>query len=108
MKTDRELLELAAKAIGVKFYSTPDDGRGLCLGCGDSTLWNPLDDDSDALRLSVRLGIQIWHRPGNRVEGIHKGSVLTKPNAESLNPNPFVATRRAIVRAAAEIGEISG
>jgi len=93
---DRELLELAAKAIDQVFV----DGESWDDGAG----WNPLHDDGDALRLAVKLDIQIWHRPSG-VEGVHKGSVLTNPQTEPLAPDPYAGTRRAIVRAAAEIGK---
>ena len=50
--------------------------------------WNPIDDDGDALRLAVKLGIDVFpwqdkHRDRHDL---------------------YAATRRAIVRAAAEIG----
>lgn len=58
-KTDRELLELAAKAAGLKVVqpSTDYDGRiGLVL-CDahmrPTIYWNPLTDDGDALRLTA-------------------------------------------------------
>lgn len=44
---NRELLILAAKAAG---YGN-EEGSGY---------WNPLMDDGDALRLAVKLGIQVW------------------------------------------------
>lgn len=121
MKTDRDdklLLDLAAKAARVTLY-WPDDATfdvGFAIPLGplrpnhkvrekrDWVTWNPLADDGDALRLAVRLDIQIWRRPSG-VEGVHKGSVLTNPQTESLTPDPYAATRRAIVRAAAEIGK---
>ena len=106
MKTDRELLELAAKAVGIVGVWHE---RGQCIHVTDcegmsDIWWRPLADDGDALRLAVELDIQIWHRPSG-VEGVHKGSVLTNPQTEPLMPDPFAATRRAIVRAAAAIGE---
>jgi hypothetical protein len=81
-ETDRELLELAAKAAGIGFYKG-DYANGLDTKTG---FWNPLTDDGDALRLAVLLGLN-----GYRVS----------PD-EAFDP--FDATRRAIVRAAAEIG----
>src|SRR5690625_1134478 len=64
--SDRELLELAAKAAG---YDTSHQWNAdrmemdppvasLCIP-GVSTAWNPLEEDGDALRLAVRLGITI-------------------------------------------------
>ena len=83
--TDRELLELAAKAAGIKY--TIKDGVFVDHGNKNEPPipWNPLDDDGDALRLAAKLFLHI------RVN-------------ESHNGDPYAATRRAIVRAAAEIG----
>ena len=50
MKTDRELLEMAAKAAGVELVTPTMIGHDL---------WNPLDDDGDALRLAHALGMQL-------------------------------------------------
>jgi hypothetical protein len=70
--TDRELLELAAKAAGIEIKW--DYGMFFLINNGTPTHeWNPLYDDKDALRLAVKLGL-------------------------------YAATRRAIVRAAAEVG----
>lgn len=114
MSADRELLEMAAKAAGKeggylfraggsKGSGLPYDIQGFQLVGG--AMWNPLTDDGDALRLAVKLDIQVWRRPSG-VEGVHKGSVLTNPQTEPLTPCPYAATRRAIVRAAAEIGKL--
>ena len=85
--TDRELLELAAKAVG-------KDSRLLPFDLNDWT-WNPLKNDGDALRLAVSLGL--LDGSGDyliyRSQGILKGL------------DPFAATRWAIVRAAAQIGK---
>jgi len=100
MTTDRELLEAAAKAAGIaiEFY-----GEMPWLASGKRP-WNPLTDDGDALRLAVKLGIGILHRASG-IEAHAFGSHLIICNeecAEGLDYN--AATRRAIVRAAAEIG----
>ena len=61
--TDRELLELAAKAAGIKAYAMP--GAMSCLWLESSmvntmpTAWRPLTNDGDALRLAMKMGIQI-------------------------------------------------
>lgn len=105
---DKELLVLAARAAryDVNFDEPVNDWypHGYDEHGDVSKWWNPLMDDGDALRLAVKLGIQIWRRPSG-VEGIHKGSVLTSPQTEPLLPDPYAATRCAIVRAAAAIGE---
>lgn len=98
---NRELLELAAKAAGVDFYTpeggdTPWCGRGFYL-CG-CVVWNPLEDDGDALRLAVQLfrDIHFWYFENS----VSVGNELRV----SCGDDPCAATRRAIVRAAAEIG----
>ena len=83
--TDRELLELAAKAAGL---SHPDGWDWIRNPLGYS--WNPLEDDGDALRLAVRVGIDVSKA---QIEFWDKHST-----------DPLAATRRAITRAAAEIG----
>jgi hypothetical protein len=88
--TDKELLELAAKAAGIEV--TPNlNGWEEKYPMG----WNPLTDDGDALRLAVKLGI-LSHPLLQHYFAV-----------ETLMPekDPYAATRRAIVRAAAEIGK---
>jgi hypothetical protein len=100
--TDRELLELAAKAAGMEYsdlqWSEYDE---------EYVTWNPLVDDGDALRLAVKLMLHIGVNPGNKVFCLPTYS--DKPTVhESCElrgiQDPYAATRRAIVRAAAEIG----
>jgi len=111
--TDRELLELAAKAAGINYshdnahwkhedhcaFWSYDD---LCT-CG--ARWNPLTDDGDALRLAVKLGIAVQCHLHDS-EGYALAGAGQIPNAVDIRPNddPYAATRRAIVLAAAEIG----
>lgn len=112
--TDRELLELAAKAAGLKHvdYSGIDyDGRlGIVLvdeigrHCSD---WNPLADDGDALRLAADLSIDVMFAKEIHPMHAHKVvSAFTSDNQrfDELMHDKMRATRRAIVRAAAEIG----
>ena len=90
--TNRELLELAAKAcLPNESYTNAAFMRGFFSN------WNPLTDDGDALRLAVKLGIQAW-RDDN----------IIWCNGERFgfeDDDPYAATRRAIVRAAAGIGK---
>ncbi len=113
--TDRELLEFAAKAARLDYSS--QDGRVSDWRPGRENVlvpWNPLDDDGDALRLAVKLGlharqfpilddgfdvplgmVEVWRVDDDdplHVEFLRSGD------------DRLVATRRAIVRAAAEIG----
>ena len=97
--TDRELLGLAAKAAGYEVldwygerYTTTDGDRLFP--------WNPLADDGDALRLAVKLKIDTLHRREVWATIAGKGLQLS----EAFDEDPNAATRRAIVRAAAEIG----
>jgi len=90
--TDRELLENAAKAVGGGAWHplTHDTPNGR---------WNPLTDDGDALRLAVKLRIVI--DVGSVAAHAYKdGPGVVVP----LGDDPYAATRRAIVRAAAAIG----
>jgi hypothetical protein len=102
--SDRELLELAAKAAGIDYKPDNKDWKhddhcafwdydDLCT-CG--ARWNPRDDDGDALRLAVKLF------DGDDMEVIwHNARRL---RAECPELDEVAAIRLAIVRDAAEIG----
>lgn len=95
--TDRELFELAVKAAGLvnpRFVENTPWGTGVSHGDGDGVyiVWNPLTDDGDALRLAVQLGL---------FESIDFHLRLCQAQSQD---DPYEATRRAITRAAAEIG----
>lgn len=93
---DRTLLNMAAKAIGQVYV----DGESWdeCAG------WNPLEDDGDALRLAVRLRLHIEWRVDGRVAVSPRDYVADIYITESTREDRYAATRRAVVRAAAEIG----
>lgn len=99
--TDRELLEAAARAAGYTLAWSSVEGIPP-RKADDMETWDPLADDGDALRLAVKLAIEISPCPEH-------DSVLCEPKG---NPNSIITTealdeygtRRAIVRAAAEIG----
>lgn len=111
---DNKLLELAAKAAGyvVRWYEDtlthgPTFGIEVEPGNpGGFAPWNPLTDDGDALRLAVAVGINVHVDPldeeCNPVT-VAKDFGLTAC-IERHHSDPFAATRRAITRAAAEIG----
>ena len=111
MKTDRELLELAAKAAGLKVFwgwpsSTYQKHDRLYRSIPDLIMydapeWNPLTDDGDALMLAVKLGMLV-DVTAFSVTAIVNGAISAK---EKHNGDPYSSTRRAIVRAAAAIGE---
>lgn len=91
--TDRELINLAAKAIGYWDYE---------FNCYKGPLsFDPLTDDGDALRLAVKLNLLVDV----------SGADTTATNGAGVDENelhngdPYAATRRAIVRAAAAIGK---
>ena len=84
---DRELLELAAKAAGI------EEGIGGAFWT-EFGVFDPLTDDGDALRLAVKLDIDYYHY-----------MKLNSDILDSYENDPYTATRRAIVRAAAEIGK---
>jgi hypothetical protein len=94
--TDRELLEAAAKAAGVKLAPT---GFAWDDATAEMVEWNPLQDDGDALRLAVKLRLPIiWGANYVIVDGDQSPTVN---NAH----DPYAATRRAIVRAAAAMAQ---
>ena len=101
-ETDRELLKFAAKAAGFVSY---DHENSLATDMWSRGYrWNPIADDGDALRLAVKLGIVVeYRREVPACFAYHYNS-----NLEVVQRNdqldPLAATRRAIVRAAAEIG----
>lgn len=107
MKTDKELLELAAKAAGYNIKAHEDGALYSDYRCsGYWGVFNPLNDDGDALRLAVKLDMQVTvDVGGGEVWVVH--NYLLSMIIESLEGviDIYAATRRAIVRAAAAIGE---
>jgi len=106
--TDRELLELAAKAAGngAEWYASL--GMGVETGGVVPRLWNPLDNDADALRLAVKLDLEIYQGVNNELSCAHAGYAVLNRILYCIEVHEGsgkeAATRRAIVRAAAEIG----
>src|SRR3990167_8556226 len=108
--TDRELLELAAKAAEYVIESFTDDGAWVYeAGASKNAdgeypifFWRPRHDDGDALRLAVKLGIDIgdWNQ-------YQRGFAFLRYNGGlefwDDDKDPCAATRRAIVSAAASI-----
>lgn len=101
---DRELLEMAAKAAAIRHvdYAGVDyDGSlGLVLIDGNGRhlhSWNPLKDDGDALRLAITLKLDIAIDDYVQVSWWAEQGCLNWVNENCC--------RRAIVRAAAEIGK---
>ena len=112
MTTDKELLELAAKAAGIDIVPcTCSDARWPFkhheVKSGKYGHWNPIVDDGDALRLAVKLhlSVEIWAGSSRHKQGV---TIAEHDNASAEfphNSDPYAATRRAIVLAAAEIGK---
>ena len=119
--TDRELLEMAAKAAQIVTMETTSEVEAMAglrywddVACM-SVMWNPLVNDGDALRLAVRLGLQIQPYPlyaeTKYAVLSHKGILVdgepkyTHGFSCVYEGDPEGATRRAIVLAAADVGK---
>lgn len=117
MSDEREILELAAKAIGCVHIDLAKR-KGLELVTAEDAIgpfwmidgshqwhWNPIDDDGDALRLMVNLRLEVN-------VGTKCTRAVSKPIEEGVRvtvdhlSDPLESTRIAIVRAAAEIGRV--
>jgi hypothetical protein len=116
--TDRGLLELAAKAAGIplefRILNGPSKREYPCYLDKDSVsvlanrdvviIWNPITDDGDALRLAVKLGLIIHQQVKMRIVTVDWSGPQEEID-EPYGDDPYAATCRAIVRAAAEIGK---
>ncbi len=111
---DKELLERAAKAAGYAVHESTDGTmqnrpvlafhhfvQGQEYG---EVIWNPLSCDADAFRLAVKLKIEVlFARNRERSLAVHYAAA--NPAGEDHDGDPYAATRRAIVRAAAALVE---
>jgi len=119
MSTDRELLEFAAKpnwaGTEVGFHFSESEGAILFIdadnqdhnGCDVELVWNPLDDDGDALRLAANLHIDVEQNLCHitaRYWISDEGGLVSKCVSVDVQGDRISATRIAIVRAAADIG----
>ena len=106
---DKELLTLAAKAAGMFYPKWNEVHNYMMIGLGSDTKeWDPLTDDGDALRLAVKLKIdmEFGYRgvDANYYDSEKEGyTIKTRELFEDFT-DPYAATRRAITKAAAEIG----
>jgi len=119
--TDRELLEMAAKVAGYQIdgpaskYMVQGYTFESLLRINESgghSVWNPLNDDGDAFRLMVLLNIY----PVPSVNASKNDGAVSvyypvdsygqeQSIREHIDGDHLAATRRVIVRAAAEIGK---
>jgi hypothetical protein len=108
--SDRELLEAAAKAAGINLHvwGNPGDENFADMDALNyGRLWNPLKSDGDALRLAVKLNLDVdvcFSAVGvcyvfTNTAGDEDADHISEPTGD----DPCAATRRAIVRAAASI-----
>lgn len=113
-QSDRELLELAAKAAGIGLYIADNFGKLLPMRKDapyQGAPWNPLTDDGDALRLAAKLGMVVDIRYGSDGPGLQncvnywigRGTVWKTMDIDPSG-DQMELIRRAIVRAAAAIG----
>jgi len=99
---DRELLESAARAARFEFEWADPLYGGRDTPMADGIIWNPLDSDSDAFRLAIEIGLIV-----NAPSPIGEYAIVKFYDIdvwERVSDCRYAATRRAIVRAAAEIG----
>lgn len=104
---DRELLELAARALGARFEEVDGEGYGNLHFPDGSVVysWNSLLFGGDTLELAVKLEISIERRPWDRDSVYAHAPEALVSCFERLGQNPTAATCRAVTRAAAEIGK---
>ena len=108
--SDREMLEFAAKAAGWgtgPWVWSERAGGFIYRVNGDRVIWNPIADDGDAMRLILRLRLEPRLIDNSHSNGAEPGRVTLHNFAgivENIDGDSLAATRRAIVRAAAEIG----
>jgi hypothetical protein len=100
--SDRELLEMAAKAYQANNSAWREDMNDLMRGAFMDK-WNPLFDDSHALRLAAELDLDISFFPSFGEVQVSDQHLIVNIS-ELTGVDKMAATRRAIVRAAAAIG----
>lgn len=113
MTTNRDLLEMSAKAIGCDFnFQGLDRAIPVLIVDGEPKAWMPLNWNSDALELAVELFLKIEQFPKSTSNnypahvivrcwtGPHNGYQAIQEHGNDA----LAATRLAIVMVAAEIG----
>lgn len=114
---DKEILELAAKAAGIENLQWESDGTiqnrinrptvpYSVHGMISAIDWNPLTDDGDAFRLARKMFMNINISREESATIIYNefgGEILRHMH---FDKGIEYASRRAIVRAAAQIGKV--
>jgi hypothetical protein len=100
--TDQELLESAAKAMGFTQHHSYREKLNALLWLSESgypSTWSPLTDDKDAFQLAVDMKMNL-----NLLGWRSEAQVSDHPVVveQVVNNDAYAATRKAIVRAAAE------
>jgi hypothetical protein len=118
MKSDKKLLELAAKAAGITWTRQYKDAE-MEVMMPFTRYWNPITNDADAFRLAVKLNLHVDANPWSTTVFAHKNTTeidfgLDCDGKErtclmfvsQTTDCPYASTRRAIVLAAAKLGEL--
>ena len=121
---DIEIMKYAAKAYGLDVYESKDgtiqQRTILAFSAGGQmgtmpyeVEWNPLRDDDQALRLSIKLKLTIVHVPDRKnANDEFVNAMVFAPDGRLISSyvlydsDPYKATRRVIVNVAAELGKL--
>jgi hypothetical protein len=111
---NRELLESAARAAGVsgtyvRVHQAFGDQWVEGIDTGALIYWNPLGNDGDAMRLAVKFDISLRQKFAMvqaEYPWIDDEFNTRKVLCEPVLDDHCAASRRVIVRAAAEIGKM--
>ena len=115
--TDKQLNAYAANAIGLVMPAWGHcNDYGVTIGSerDGPIYWSPLTDDGDAFRLAVTLQLEVYHA-NDEGDAVYAGYYPTENTGMkycieyyddlSHQGDATSATRRAIVRAAADMGK---
>lgn len=105
MDGDRTLLEKATKAAGLHLVWNSECACYMRTDCIGTVPWNPLKNDGDALRLAVKLDMEVRINRVDEFSEVVFGYSVPMSVREIHATDPYAATRRAIVRAAAALSE---
>lgn len=102
--SDHELLELALKAAELVKLDVKMGDIFVYDRYGFSSLWNPLTDAAAAMHLAVKLEMLVDTMDGRVIAG-GTNSPEVVIDFKIDEDDPYAATRRAIVMAAAVVGK---